>query len=158
MVEMNTQGDVFSTVDAPKNSSAANQEVAMPKHDHPLQAEAVALDSLFWAKSVGSEGTAEAEETKIEEEWREMKSWLSSFDAQLKAAVILMGQAAADESRPFQEKYEAREMLKDLCNEVKESWLGQSAVMKAVKALIFNRLGQNYYDAEEISESESQMQ
>lgn len=30
--------------------------------------------------------------------------------------------------------------------------------MKAVKAILFNRLGQNYYDAEEISESESQMQ
>ena len=30
--------------------------------------------------------------------------------------------------------------------------------MKAVKALIFNRLGQNFYDAEEISESERKMQ
>ena len=30
--------------------------------------------------------------------------------------------------------------------------------MKAVKALIYNRLGQNYFDAEEISESERQMQ
>ena len=30
--------------------------------------------------------------------------------------------------------------------------------MKAVKALLFNKLGQNFYDAEEISESESQMQ
>ena len=36
MVEMNTKGDVFSTVDMPKNDSAANQAVAMPTHDHPL--------------------------------------------------------------------------------------------------------------------------
>ena len=32
-------------------------------------------------------------------------------------------------------------MLKDLSNQIKESWLEQSAVMKAVKAIIFNRLG-----------------
>jgi len=69
-----------------------------------------------------------------------------------------MGKPAADETKPFQEKYEAREILNELINEIKESWLTQSAVVKTVKALLYNRLGQNFYDAEEISESESQMQ
>jgi len=36
--------------------------------------------------------------------------------------------------------------------------LEQSDLVKVVKALIYNRLGQNYYDAEEISESERKMQ
>ena len=32
-------------------------------------------------------------------------------------------------------------MLNDLSNEIKQGWLEQSAVMKVVKAIIFNRLG-----------------
>lgn len=69
-----------------------------------------------------------------------------------------MCKGAADQTKPFQEKYEARTILETLTQEIQQQWLDKSSVMRAVKALIYNRLGQNYYDAEEISESERQMQ
>lgn len=69
-----------------------------------------------------------------------------------------MCRAASDEKKPFQEKYEAREVLETMAKEIKEEWLAKSDVVKIVKALIYNRLGQNFYDSEEISESERQMQ
>ena len=69
-----------------------------------------------------------------------------------------MCKPAATETKPFAEKYEAREILETMLKEIKEEWLEKSDVVKIVKALIYNRLGQNYFDAEEISESERQMQ
>ena len=76
----------------------------------------------------------------------------------MKSAIVLMCKNAADEAKPFQEKYEAREILQTMASEIKPTWLEQSDLIKVVKALIYNRLGQNYYDAEEISESERKMQ
>ena len=52
-----------------------------------------------------------------------------------------MGKAAADETKPFAEKYEAREILTNLAAEIQDAWLGKSVVVKAAKALIHNRLG-----------------
>ena len=106
MVEMNTQGDVFSTVEPPKQDSAANQAVVMPTIEHPLKEDAAALDQLFWAKSVGPApeppaAGSEAEESKEESEWAKMRAWLVHFDLQYKSAIILMGKAAADETKPF---------------------------------------------------------
>lgn len=48
MVEMNTQGDVFSTASVPKQDSAAHQAVVMPKEEHALEAQSKELDRLFW--------------------------------------------------------------------------------------------------------------
>ena len=76
----------------------------------------------------------------------------------MKSAAVLMCKNAADKAKPFQEKYEAREILQTMASEIKPTWLEQSDLVKVVKALIYNRLGQNYYDAEEISESERKMQ
>ena len=50
MVEMNTQGDVFSTATVPKQDSAAHQAVVMPTQEHPLEEQCKELDRLFWAK------------------------------------------------------------------------------------------------------------
>ena len=94
----------------------------------------------------------------MDPQWSVMKEWLNHFDAQMKGSIVLMCKSAADETRPFAEKYEAREILETLLSEIQESWLEQSEVFKFVKALIYNRLGQNYFDSEEISESERQMQ
>ena len=52
-----------------------------------------------------------------------------------------MGQAAADQTKPFQEKYEAREIFNILCGEIQNSWLEKSSVVKTAKALLHNRLG-----------------
>ena len=70
----------------------------------------------------------------------------------------MMCRNAADETKPFQEKYEARDILEAIASEIKPTWLEQSDVVRTVKALIYNKLGQNFYDAEEISASERKMQ
>ena len=49
MVEMNTQGDVFSTASVPKQDSAAHQAVVMPTQEHSLEEQSKDLDRLFWA-------------------------------------------------------------------------------------------------------------
>lgn len=41
---MNTKGDIFSTADTPKQSSAAHQAIAMPTHDHPLTGASEEID------------------------------------------------------------------------------------------------------------------
>ena len=67
-----------------------------------------------------------------------------------------MGLAAADEKKPFEEKYQARALLEAMTKELegKQEWLDQSMLIKCAKALLYNKLGSNYYDAEEISMSE----
>ena len=66
----------------------------------------------------------------------------------------------ADEKKPFEEKYQARDLLEKLLKDLedKQDWLEQSQLIRCAKALIFNKLGQNFYDAEEISESERKNQ
>jgi len=59
----------------------------------------------------------------------------------MKGAIVLMCKAAEDEKKPFAEKYEAREILETMLAEVKASWLEKSDLIKAVKALIYNRIG-----------------
>ena len=48
MVEMNTQGDVFSTAEVPKADSAAHTAIVMPTQEHPLEESSKELDRLFW--------------------------------------------------------------------------------------------------------------
>ena len=48
MVEMNTQGDVFSTASPPKQDSAAHQKIVMPTQTHALEEQSKELDRLFW--------------------------------------------------------------------------------------------------------------
>ena len=116
----------------------------MPSHDHPLLEKNKELDRLFWEKLASSVGTASGEEEKKEEvsaEWREIKAWLTGFDTEMKAAIVLMCSPAKDERKPFQEKYDAREILQSLVKGIKEEWLEQSDVVRIAKALIYNRLG-----------------
>ena len=118
------------------------------------------LDRIFWEKVNAFEASEEEKnfDEGASDDWREIKNWLNFFDTQMKSAIVLMCRKAADEAKPFQEKYDAREILQKLADEIKPAWLEQSDVIKVVKALIYNRLGQNFYDAEEISESERKMQ
>ena len=83
----------------------------------------------------------------------DVKEWITKFDTTYKESVRLMGLPMSDEKLPFKEKYEAREMLENMIKELegKQEWLDQSQLVKCAKALIFNKLGTNYYDAEEIS-------
>lgn len=151
MVEMNTQGDVFSTATVPKQDSAAHQAVVMPTHSHVLEESNMELDRIFWEKVNATDAASKQEEEEEEEkkgaedeisaEWREIKTWLSTFDTQMKGAIVLMCRGAADETRPFQEKYEAREVLETMAKEIKAEWLEQSDVVKIVKALLYNRIG-----------------
>ena len=130
----------------------------MPTQEHSLEEQSKELDRLFWAKIENKKEDnteeAEAEEKKVDEEWQAMRTWLETFDAEMKGSIVLMCKPAKDHTKPFAEKYEAREILESMLGQIKQTWLDQSDVMKAVKALIYNRLGQNYFDAEEISESE----
>ena len=48
-----------------------------------------------------------------------MKSWLDAFDAQMKGSIVLMCKVAADETKPFAEKYEAREIMEGMLGELK---------------------------------------
>ena len=86
----------------------------------------------------------------------EVKKWVARFDKDFKEAVRLMGLPAADEKKPFEEKYQARALLEAMTKDIegKQEWLDQSMLIKCAKATILNKLGTNYYDAEEISQSE----
>lgn len=68
-----------------------------------------------------------------------------------------MLQPAAQENKPFEEKYQARDKLLKLISQIKTEW-EESLVIRCFKALLLHRLGTNYYDAEEISMGEKQMQ
>ena len=61
----------------------------------------------------------EEEEKKIDAEWTAMKNWLDNFDAEMKGSIVLMCKAAADQTKPFAEKYEAREILETMLKEIK---------------------------------------
>ena len=86
----------------------------------------------------------------------EVNKWVARFDKDFKEAVRLMGLPAADEKKPFEEKYQARALLEALTKDLegKQEWLDQSMLIRCGKATILNKLGTNYYDAEEISQSE----
>jgi len=65
-----------------------------------------------------------------------------------------MAMAAQDEKKPFEEKYEARKSLEELLKNDHFMEVKDSSVMKIAQAIIFHKLGSNYYEAEELSESE----
>lgn len=73
----------------------------------------------------------------------------------------LMRMAAADEKQPFKEKYDAREKLSKLLVDMEDlgakNWK-DSQVMNAARALINYKLGHNFWDCEENSAGEIQMQ
>lgn len=48
-----------------------------------------------------------------------MKRWLDKFDTEMKGSIVLMCKPAADETKPFAEKYEAREILETMLREIK---------------------------------------
>ena len=48
-----------------------------------------------------------------------MKTWLDSFDAEMKGTIVLMCKPAADHTKPFAEKYEAREILESMLGQIK---------------------------------------
>ena len=101
--------------------------------------------------------------------------WLhTEFQCKMEEADTLMDQAAADETKPYDEKYKAREILKNLkMNEYlseKYTKLRESAenvsennstasvsqgsdIMRCALGLIMHKLGINFYDAEEASEA-----
>lgn len=73
---------------------------------------------------------------------------------------VLMEKEADDETRPYQQKYEAREILRKL---LKNKYLQptasgsseeESQVLNCTKALIKHKLGLNLFDCEEYSDSE----
>ena len=64
-----------------------------------------------------------------------------------------MAEKAKDEKNPFAEKYEARQILEDMLDQIQSEWEEQSDIIMVIKALIYCKLGSNYYDAEEISDS-----
>ena len=108
-----------------------------------------------------NEEVAEEILTDTVKEFRsEVKAWITKFDTTYKEATRLMSLPMSDEKLPFKEKYEARELLENMLKEVegKQEWLDQSQLVRCAKALMFNKLGTNYYDAEEISASEKQNQ
>ena len=80
------------------------------------------MDRIFWDKvntatieqDQDEAQAQDEEEKKIDNNWNAMKDWLNHFDAQMKGSIVLMCKSAADETRPFAEKYEAREILEGL--------------------------------------------
>ena len=47
-------------------------------------------------------------------------------------------------------------MLEEHAKLIKDVWLEQSQIVRCAKAMIYCKLGVNYYDAEEVSESARQ--
>lgn len=49
--------------------------------------------------------------TQVNAKWQVVKEWLLEFEAEFISLVALMIQPAADERKPFDEKYQARDKL-----------------------------------------------
>ena len=137
-----------------------NISIIVPTKEHPLKVQAELADDLFWGK-VNEENKEEQEAEvvvteSVKEFNEEVKAFATRFDKDFKEASRLMGLAAADEKKPFEEKYQARALLEAMTKDLegKQEWLDQSMLIKCAKALLLNKLGSNYYDAEEISMSE----
>ena len=148
------QDDITNTKQHP------NISIIVPTHEHPLKEQAKLADDLFWEK-VNEENKEESEAEvvvteSVKEFNEEVKKFVTRFDKDFKEASRLMGLAAADEKKPFEEKYQARALLEAMTKDLegKQEWLDQSMLIKCAKALLLNKLGSNYYDAEEISMSE----
>jgi hypothetical protein len=77
------------------------------------------------------------------------------------SVVALMRVPCADEKNPFKEKYDAREKLSKLIQDLEDlggkNWK-DSQVMNCARALVNYKLGHNFWDCEENSASEIQMQ
>jgi len=96
-------------------------------------------------------------DTQVGEQWAAVKVWLLESELEFMSAIELMLQPAAEENKPFEEKYQAREKLNKLLDAIKPEW-EESQVIKCFKALLLHRLGTNYYDSEELSMGEKKMQ
>ena len=93
---------------------------------------------------------------QVDAKWQVVKEWLLEFEAEFISSVALMIKPAADERKPFDEKYQARDKLITLLESIKPEW-AESQMIRCVQALILHRLGTNYYDSEEISMGEKKM-
>ena len=98
----------------------------MPTQNHPLDAQAAKLDELFWAK-VNEESKEEVEVVitdSVKEFRKEIKAWIVKFDENMKEAIRLMGLPMGNEKKPFEEKYQARELLEELIKDLegKQEW------------------------------------
>ena len=73
------------------------------------------------------------------------------------SVVALMRVPCADEKNPFKEKYDAREKLSKLIQDLEDlggkNWK-DSQVMNCARALVNYKLGHNFWDCEENSASE----
>lgn len=49
--------------------------------------------------------------TQVNAKWQVVKEWLLEFEAEFISSVALMIKTAADERKPFDEKYQARDKL-----------------------------------------------
>ena len=61
----------------------------------------------------------------VQEFNNEVKAWIIKFDKNMKEAIRLMGLPMADEKKPFEEKYQARELLENMLKDLegKQEWL-----------------------------------
>ena len=143
--------DVFSTAPTPNPDQHEAIKKALPLKEHDLEAQSQELDEAFWRKVDSL--TEDVDGEAASNEWKNIKAWVDKFDQRYKQAYITMAKPAADEKHPFAEKYEAREIFESLLKQILDDWLEESVVVKVIKACLLTKLGINYYDAEEISES-----
>lgn len=94
---------------------------------------------------------------EVDEKWSEVKQWLVQAEVEFLEAIRLMLVAAAEENKPFDEKYQAREKLETLLREM-QGWWEEAEVVRCFKGLVLHRLGTNFYETEEMSMGEKKMQ
>ena len=78
------------------------------------------------------------------------------FEPEFMESIALMLKQAEDETKPFDEKYQARDKLETLLEQIKPEW-EKSQIIRCAQGLILHRLGTNFYDTEEISMGEKKM-
>ena len=119
---MTYQDDITNTRAHP------NISIVVPTQEHPLKAQALVFDQLFWDK-VNEEVKEEEVEVVVTESVQEfnneVKTWIIKFDKNMKEAIRLMGLPMSDEKKPFEEKYQARELLENMLKDLegKQEWL-----------------------------------
>ena len=78
-------------------------------------------------------------------------------EAEFIGAIQEMLKPAAEENKPFDEKYKARDTLNELLSDIK-SWWEEAETVRAFKGMVLHRLGTNYYETDEITMGEKTMQ
>ena len=80
-----------------------------------------------------------------------MEFFYSEFQSELERVDFLMGKQA-DPSKPYEFKYEAREVLQKLLEH--PSLQGESSISTSAKAIVYYMLGVNHFETEEITQSD----